>query len=146
LGRANLLAPGEDLAILALGFPANHALEARNQLLEQGCSAAVYDARFAKPVDVDLLKELIGAGTPILTVEDHQIIGGFGAAVIEACNDHRLSTDQIHRLGLPDRWIYQGSRSGQQAEAGIDADGITAKALEIVQAGRSTASKRRLVG
>ena len=85
---------------------------------------AVYDARFAKPVDIELIHELIAAEIPILTVEDHHVMGGFGACVVEACVDRRLPTDLIHRLGLPDEWIYQGSRGEQQAQAGIDADGI----------------------
>ncbi|MDH3785242.1 MAG: hypothetical protein OEV00_07930, partial [Acidobacteriota bacterium] len=52
------------------------------------------------------------------------VTGGFGAAVLEECNRHGLSADRIHRCGLPDEFIYQGSRSEQLAEAGIDADGI----------------------
>jgi 1-deoxy-D-xylulose-5-phosphate synthase len=132
LGRANLLAEGEDLAVLAYGFPANHALKARESLLQRGCSIAVYDARFAKPVDIELIRVLLASGIPVLTVEDHQLIGGFGASVLEDCHSHGLPTERIHRLGLPDRWIYQGSRDEQQAEAGIDAAGIVLKVGEIL--------------
>ena len=132
LGKAHQLAEGSDLAILAYGFPANHALEARKQLAEEGYSVAVYDARFAKPVDIDLLRELIEAKIPVITVEDHHIMGGFGACVLEACNENGLPTHGISRLGLPDRWIYQGARSDQLAEAGIDADGIARKAREVL--------------
>jgi len=132
LGRANMLADGEDLAILAYGFTVHAALAARASLAEEGRSVAVYDARFAKPVDIELIETLVRAGRPILAVEDHHVIGGFGAAVLEACNERRLSTDGIHRLGLPDRWIYQGSRSDQLAEAGIDAEGIARTVREIV--------------
>jgi 1-deoxy-D-xylulose-5-phosphate synthase len=140
LGKANPLAAGTDVAILAYGFPVNHALQAREALEQEGISASVFDARFAKPVDIDLVQLLIESGTPIITVEDHAVIGGFGACVLEACNDRHLSTDQIHRLGLPDRWIYQGSRGEQQAEAGIDADSIAAKAREIVAATKANKS------
>jgi 1-deoxy-D-xylulose-5-phosphate synthase len=132
LGRANRLADGEDLSILAYGFPVLHALEAREQLAEQGYSVAVYDARFAKPLDVRLVEKLVRSGKPVLTVEDHHVIGGFGSCVLEACNERRLSTENIHRLALPDRWIYQGSRGDQQAEAGIDAPGIVRAVREIV--------------
>jgi 1-deoxy-D-xylulose-5-phosphate synthase len=131
-GRANLLADGNDLAILAYGFPANHALQARELLREQGVSVRVYDARFAKPLDLELVRELVSARIPMLTVEDHHISGGFGAAVLEACNEHGLSTRHLHRIGLPDRWIYQGSRDEQLAEAGIDAAGIVDRVLEIL--------------
>jgi 1-deoxy-D-xylulose-5-phosphate synthase len=145
LGRANLLADGDQLAILAYGFPANHALVARQALAEQGFSVAVYDARFAKPVDAGLLERLIGRRTPILTVEDHHVACGFGAAVLEACNVRGLPTEGIHRLGLPDRWIYQGARREQLAEAGIDADGIALEARRILEeAERAAEDVRRL--
>jgi 1-deoxy-D-xylulose-5-phosphate synthase len=145
LGRAHLLAGGDDIAILAYGFPANHALDAREALARDGISAAVYDARFAKPVDLELLRSLIESGIPILTVEDHQVIGGFGTSVLEACNESRLSTDAIHRLGLPDRWIGHGSRADQQAEAGIDAAGIASRVREILAAAKVKPLKRYAV-
>lgn len=131
LGRAHRLAEGSDLAILAYGFPANHALQAREMLAEEGLSVAVYDARFAKPVDVELIAKLVHAGVGILTVEDHSIIGGFGACVLEAAHAAGLDTRNIHCAGLPDRFIPQASRSGQLAEAGIDADGIADQARRI---------------
>jgi len=101
----------------------------------------VYDARFAKPVDLELIKALVTSGIPILTVEDHHETGGFGTCVIEACNELGLATQSIYRLGLPDEWIYQGSRGEQQRAAGIDADGIARKLIEVLEApGRATAT------
>jgi 1-deoxy-D-xylulose-5-phosphate synthase len=132
LGRADLLAGGDDLAILAYGFPANHALAAREALAAEGISVAVYDARFAKPVDLELVRSLVKSRVPVLTVEDHHVTGGFGSSVLDACNDNGLPTDDVHRLGLPDRWIGHGSRAGQQVEAGIDAAGIAARVREIL--------------
>jgi 1-deoxy-D-xylulose-5-phosphate synthase len=143
LGRANLVAEGAELAVLAYGFPVHNALAAREMLRERGHSVAVYDARFAKPVDLELIREVLATGTPILTVEDHHIVGGFGSCVLEACADHRLPTENIHRLGLPDRWIYQGSRKDQQAEAGIDAAGISATALKILEERVATKTRTR---
>jgi 1-deoxy-D-xylulose-5-phosphate synthase len=133
LGRANLLAEGKDAAILAYGFPANHALVAREQLKERGYTVAVYDARFAKPVDLELIKVLIATGIPVLTVEDHAVLGGFGTCVLEACNEHGLPTQAIHRLGLPDRWIYQGGRGEQQRLAGIDPEGIARRVIAAIE-------------
>ncbi len=133
LGKANLLAKGSDVAVLAYGFPAHNALAAREELAGDGISVAVYDARFAKPVDVELITALIEGGTPIVTIEDHAIHGGFGAAVLEACNERQLPTDNITRLGLPDQWIYQGGRGEQQTEAGIDAASIAARIRGVVK-------------
>ena len=132
LGKANKLRDGADLAIIGYGFPVNHALKAREELAKQGYSVAVYDGRFAKPVDGDLIQQLLEAGTPILTVEDHTLIAGFGAGVLEAAAERRLDTRLIHRIGLPDSWVYQGSRGGQQSEVGIDAAGIARKVREVL--------------
>ena len=140
LGKAHRLVEGNDLAILAYGFPANHALEAQSELAAQGYSVAVYDARFAKPVDLALVRQLIESNTPIVTVEDHGLSGGFGAQVLAACSEAGLPTHKITRLGLPDDWIYQGSRSGQLAEAGIDAAAI-ARTVRKVLDDRETADE-----
>ena len=77
---------------------------------------------------------LVRGGNPILTVEDHHVNGGFGTCVVEACNEHGLATQNVHRIGLPDAWIYQGGRGEQQRAAGIDADGIARKLIEVLEA------------
>lgn len=146
LGKAQLLEPGDDVAILAYGFPANHALVARERLAQEGISAAVYDARFAKPIDLALLRGLVESETPIITVEDHAVCGGFGAAILEACNDHGISADRIRRLGLPDAFIHQGSRSDQLAEAGIDAEGIATGVRKLLNVSRKTRSVSSFAG
>ncbi|MHC4994688.1 MAG: 1-deoxy-D-xylulose-5-phosphate synthase, partial [Planctomycetota bacterium] len=73
LGKAHQLAEGKDLAILAYGVVAYDALAVRQNLAAQGYNVAVYDARFAKPVDAELLEKLVESGTPILTIEDHAL-------------------------------------------------------------------------
>ena len=122
-----------DIAVLAYGVMAIDALEAVD-LLDGVCKVNVYDARFAKPVDENLLANLLGQGIPIVTVEDHALKGGFGTQVLEACNRRGLDTRLVHRLGLPDRWIYQGSRGEQLAETGIDNAAIARTIRSIVSA------------
>ena len=63
---------------------------------------AIYDARFAKPVDGQLIERLLGAGTPIVTIEDHGIHGGFGTAVIEEASERGLNAGLVTRMALPD--------------------------------------------
>src|SRR5262249_17293653 len=126
LGKARLLtAPQTDLdvAVLAFGTLAVTALEAAD-LLASEYRIAVYDARSAKPVDAALIRDLLSPGTPILTVEDHSVVGGFGSAVVDAAQEAGLDASRIVRLGLPDSWVYQDSRPGQLAEVGLDAAGI----------------------
>ncbi len=148
LGKANLVRParGEkpDLAILAYGTMVYNALAALEELETQGYDIAVYDARFAKPIDIDLVQELIESNIPILTIEDHALVGGFGATVLEECNDRRLPTRDVYRLGMPQRWIYQDSRANQLAQCGLDAAGIARKVREILDTGTPLDGKPRI--
>ncbi|MHC5002990.1 MAG: 1-deoxy-D-xylulose-5-phosphate synthase [Planctomycetota bacterium] len=125
LGKARALTEhaDPDVALFAYGTMAISALEAADQLAG-GYRVNVYDARFARPVDVELLSDLIGRGVPVVTVEDHGLEGGFGSCVIDACHEAGLDTRLVTRMGVPCRWIYQGSREEQLEEAGLDAASI----------------------
>ncbi len=131
LGKARLLTPEfadldqskPDVAVLAFGTPAVQAMEAI-ELLGNEYRVAIYDARFAKPIDDALVRDLLTRNIPILTLEDHSIIGGFGTAVLESAQTMGLNTAGIVRHGIPDHWILQDSRNDQLAEIGLDADGI----------------------
>lgn len=131
LGKARLLTPRfadlnhcvPDAAVLAFGTPAVHAHQAI-ELLGDEYNIALYDARFAKPVDEALIRDLLKHEIPILTIEDHSVIGGFGTAVLESAQTMGLDTSGIIRHGIPDHWIAQNSRKDQLAEVGLDADGI----------------------
>ncbi|MGE3107512.1 MAG: 1-deoxy-D-xylulose-5-phosphate synthase [Phycisphaerales bacterium] len=116
--------PDCDVAVVAFGTPAIDALAAAYSLAADGYRVAVYDARFAKPIDRDLVRGLLAANIPVITVEDHSIVGGFGTCFLEAAADMHLDASRVTRLGLPDSWIMQNSRAKQLAEAGIDAPGI----------------------
>jgi 1-deoxy-D-xylulose-5-phosphate synthase len=147
LGKARCLTPDldvqagatPDVAVLAYGTPAIDALKAADDLAGE-YRVAVYDARFAKPVDAGLIRTLLERRVPVVTVEDHSIVGGFGAAVLEAAQEMGLDASRVVRLGLPDAWIIQDSRSKQLAEAGIDAAGI-ARAIRRAAAPASVETK-----
>ena len=132
LGKAHPLRKTNNpkLAILGFGTTTLDALKAAEIV---DCETIdVYDFRFAKPVDGKLLEELISNKIPIITVEDHSIVGGFGSAILEESAKRKLDSSYITTLGLPDRWIGHGSRKEQLAEAGIDATGIASVASRIL--------------
>ena len=139
LGKARCLTPdlhadaAPDVAVLAFGTLAITALEAADSLKGE-YRAAVYDARFAKPVDTALIRSLLERKIPVVTVEDHSIIGGFGSAVLEAAQEMGLDCSRLIRLGLPDSWVYQDSRAKQLAEVGLDVAGIARGIREAVGA------------
>jgi 1-deoxy-D-xylulose-5-phosphate synthase len=132
LGKAHPLriTNNPKLAILGFGTTTLDALKAADIVDSEAID--VYDSRFAKPVDYKLLEELISNKIPIITVEDHSIVGGFGSAILEEAAKRKLDSSYITTLGLPDRWIGHGSRKEQLAEAGIDATGIASVASRIL--------------
>jgi len=145
LGKARCLTPEFDVggsgndggneggapecAVLAFGTCAVDAMAGFDEL-RGDYRVAVYDARFAKPVDRELVRSLLSRRVPVITVEDHSVVGGFGTAVLEAAQEMGMDGSLVTRLGLPDAWIYQDSRNRQKEIAGIDSAAI-AKAVRV---------------
>ena len=132
IGRGELLREGSDLALVGLGKTVPAVLDAAERLAEQGVSAAVVDARFVKPLDVDLLLAVGRSCGTIVTVEDHGLTGGFGSAVLEALAPH-LPGLRIERVGLPDRFVEHGDVNDQWREVGLDGASVAERALEVVR-------------
>lgn len=130
-----------DVAVLGFGTSAIDALSAA-AMVGEDLKVAVWDARFAKPVDVELITSLLTRRIPIVTVEDHSVVGGFGSAVLEAAQERGLNASRVIRLGLPDRWVYQDSRAKQMAEVGLDAASLAKRFREIAAGGTVEASLR----
>jgi 1-deoxy-D-xylulose-5-phosphate synthase len=142
LGKGRVDLGAMDVAVLALGTPAIDALSAA-ELLAGECHVGVWDARFAKPIDIELVRLLLERRIPIVTVEDHGVVGGFGSAVLEAAQELGLDASGVVRLGLPDSWVDQDSRAKQLAEAGIDVAGIS-RAIRLVASAREIVQETRL--
>ena len=138
LGRSRLMRDGRDATILAYGATVSHALDAAELLATANIFVRVVNARFAKPIDSEMVATALAADHPVITVEDHSITGGFGSAVLETAQELGLPTERVVRLGMPaDRFIRQGTRASQLAECGIDAAGIAAAVQEqLIKAGR----------
>ena len=139
LGKCRVLREGPDATILAYGSAVGPAIEAAQRLAEEDIFVSVVNARFAKPIDGDMVTTAVTRGVPIITVEEHSVVGGFGSAVVETANRLGLPTDAIVRVGMAaDRFYEHGSRAGQLAEAGIDAAGIAATVRRVVRAARAS--------
>lgn len=142
LAKSHTLRHGRDATILAYGATVPTALDAAQRLAGEGVDVTVVNARFAKPIDEDMVTTAVTRGHPIITVEEHSVVGGFGSAVLETANRLGLATDSIVRLGLAgERFYRHGPRSAQLAEAGIDAVGIAATVRRMVQATRGHATE-----
>ena len=134
---ADLDAERPDVAVFAYGTTALSAMDAADELGDE-YRVAVWDARFAKPVDAEMVRSVLSRGIPVLTVEDHSVVGGFGTAVLEAAAELGLDASGVRRLGLPDTWVHQDSRNDQLREVGIDAAGI-ATAIRAAAGGQPAA-------
>ncbi len=127
-GRAETLLEGDGtVAVLALGPVANRALEAARAWPGR---VGVYDMRFLKPLDGQLLADVAGRYRHLITVEDGCLAGGLYGAVSEWLAAHGAGVS-LEGIGIPDRIIPQAKQSEQYAECGIDAAGI-AKSLKKV--------------
>lgn len=146
LGKACRVREAKDgkpaVAILALGTMVYIANDAIKELEQQGYSVELYDARFATPIDIDLVESLIEQGTKIITVEDHTLIGGFGSAVLEAASDHNLDTRFISRIGMPQKWVRPDSRNQQLAENNMDATAIARRVREVLDDSTQSATRK----
>ncbi len=118
VGKGEIRRHGKGVAILAFGPMLKPALEAAEAL-----DATVANMRFVKPLDVELVKRLAATHRLIVTVEEHQVMGGAGSAVCEAMASEKLN-NQVLLLGLPDRFVDHGDPARLLASVGLDAGGI----------------------
>ena len=128
VGEGRCLREGKDVAIISLGHPGNDAVAAAVELQNNGISAAVYDMRFLKPLDMRLLDDIAAAGyRRIVTVEDGCRLGGFGESVMEYFAErHPQMVDRIQILAIPDEFITHGSVAQLKADCHIDRAAIVA--------------------
>lgn len=131
IGKGRKLKDGEDLALVSIGTVGNFSLEAADELAKEGVGTSVYDMRYVKPLDEELLHEVFTTHDKIITVEDGCLMGGFGSAVLEFMADHGYSSKVI-RLGIPDKIIEHGEQPQLYAECGYDTTAILKAAKELV--------------
>lgn len=124
IGRGEKLTEGSDVTVITIGTVAGAAEEAIRRAADEGISAAHYDMIFLKPLDNAILEEVASRRTPVITVEDGTVNGGLGSAVAEWFSDHGVNDISLTRLGIPDRFITQGTPAQLADICGIDADAI----------------------
>jgi 1-deoxy-D-xylulose-5-phosphate synthase len=96
-------------------------------------NVAVVNARFVKPLDTEMIGRLIRECGFLVTVEEAQLMGGFGSAVLEAVNQLNLNASRIRCLGIPDSFTEHGDRAELLADLGLDATGIARTCGELVR-------------
>jgi 1-deoxy-D-xylulose-5-phosphate synthase len=133
IGKGRIVREGTKVALFSYGARLAECLKAADELATYGLSATVADARFAKPLDVDMLLRLAREHEVLLTIEEGSI-GGFGAHVMQTLAEHGVLDRgiKIRSLVLPDLFIDQDSPNAMYAKAGLDAKSIVARAFQAL--------------
>jgi 1-deoxy-D-xylulose-5-phosphate synthase len=144
IGKGRIVREGTSVAIVSFGTRLGESLKAADLLAARGLSATVCDARFAKPLDIDLLLRLAREHEALITVEEGAM-GGFGAFVLQALAEHGALDRglKIRTLVLPDVFQDQDKPELMYAQAGLDAEGIMRGALSALGADNISAAGRR---
>jgi 1-deoxy-D-xylulose-5-phosphate synthase len=144
IGKGRIVREGTAVAILSFGTRLGESLKAADMLAARGLSATVADARFAKPLDVDLILRLAREHEALITVEEGSV-GGFGSFVLQALAEHGALDRglKVRTLVLPDVFQDHDKPEAMYAEAGLDAEGIVRGALAALGISNATAAGRR---
>ena len=131
VGKGQMIREGEHVAVLSFGPIGKYVIEVSEELNAEGLNVGHYDMRFAKPLDTDLLDQIIEKYEQVITLEDASIIGGFGSAVAEyfASQD---KAPKLHMMGLPDRIIEHGTQRELHDEVGIGPKALKEKILSLM--------------
>ena len=146
IGKGEILRQGNDAAILAIGSMVGPAMEAAENLALMGIEATVVNARFAKPVDTELIVDLATRTKRIITVEENTLSGGFGNYVTDAIKQADISDVTIRNIGVPDVFVEHGGQAFIRAKYGLDAKGITGVVLSLLPPIALEAAARRKAG
>jgi len=136
VGRGALLRTGSRVALIGYGTGVQKALQAADLLAQEGVEATVADARFAKPLDLDLIGQLADEHELLVTLEEGSLAGGFGSGVLEALSgrgDGRLP--RVLRVGVPDRYVTHGKPALLHEEIGFTAGAVAQQVLAAIVAG-----------
>lgn len=140
IGRGRTLSVGSDVAILSLGHPGNIAQVVVNNLAKQDIRVGHYDMRFAKPLDEQMLHQVLKNYSAIVTIEDGALQGGFGSAILEFMADHGYS-NRVVRMGIPDHFVEHGTVQELHKECGLDPESVYNTVLGMVESVHATIGK-----
>ena len=144
IGKGELLKDGTDVAIIAIGVSVWQAYQAAERLSKEGVSTAVVNARFAKPLDQELITSVAKRVRYVVTVEEGCRMGGFGSAVLESLSEAGITGVTTKVLGLPDWYIEQGPQDLLRERYGLTTEGIYQSVKELI--GSAPAMKDRITG
>ncbi len=145
IGKGEILRHGDDILMLGYGSMVYPAMQAAELLSEHGIEATVVNARFAKPLDTELILPLAQRIGRVVTLEEGCLIGGFGSAVAEAMFDHNVLVS-LHRIGVPDRLVEHAKPEESMADLGLTPPQIAERVLLSLSSSQKTATQSVING
>jgi 1-deoxy-D-xylulose-5-phosphate synthase len=142
IGTWEVVREGRHAAVLAVGPMVAVAEEAAAQLAKENVHIRVVNARFIKPLDAAMLRELAEERIPLITLEEGAEAGGFGSAVLEFMSVHGLHDTRVTIIGVPDRFIEHGSVKDQRLETGLTPDHVAARIRLLLASGKKRSIRR----
>ncbi len=133
IGKGEVLRKGEHVAIIAIGSMVYPSLKAAEALAREGISASVVNARFVKPLDEELLEQVVLQHSSIVTVEENVISGGFGSGIVEWLHARGHDSVKVRIHGIPDKFVEQGTIPELHHLLSLDAEGIAAVVKEFLR-------------
>jgi 1-deoxy-D-xylulose-5-phosphate synthase len=132
IGKAEIIKQGENILIIAIGSTVMPSLEAAEQLALGGIDAMVINARFAKPLDEELILDVANYTKKVVVVEENVLSGGFGAGVLELLEKSEVSDVKVKRLGIPDEFVTHGKQDFLRSLYHLDAPGIAKECADFL--------------
>ncbi|MFO7753096.1 MAG: 1-deoxy-D-xylulose-5-phosphate synthase [Desulfobacteraceae bacterium] len=133
IGKGELVADGGDIALIAIGSSVIEAEKAASILENHGIFAAVINARFAAPLDKELILGAARRTGAVITVEEHMVDGGFGSAVLELFADNNVTGCRVKRIGVRQKFVEHGTQKILRTEYELDAQAVVNAALEMMK-------------
>jgi 1-deoxy-D-xylulose-5-phosphate synthase len=132
IGKGEVLREGDTATIFAIGNEVWPAMQAAEMLAKEEINVTVINARFIKPLDDELIRRYCVKFSRVITVEEGSLAGGFGAALMERCEQLGLIDVQFHRIGIPDEYVHHGSQDVLRAQYDLHAEGIAKRVREFL--------------
>ena len=124
IGKGEIVEKGNDAAIIAIGNMVDVGMKVRAELAKENIDIEVVNARFVKPLDGELLKDVFSRHKKVITLEDNVITGGFGSAILEFMNQNKITDVDLIVHGLPDKYVEHGTPDELFRDLKLDANGI----------------------
>jgi 1-deoxy-D-xylulose-5-phosphate synthase len=135
IGKSEIVREGKDLAILAVGDFVNLSINLARALEDKGISTRVINARFIRPLDQEMIRDVASKFKTVITVENNTIIGGFGSGVAELLAEIECKDIRFKRIGLPDRFVPHGSMCDLMKDVELEVT-VLAEKIEALVAGK----------